>query len=130
MLTYEHPIFLGTVFNALPPNLKSVQSELAYEIPFPANDHVFLNEHWIMVQVQSTWFPVIDRNPQRFVPNIFNAKDSDFQKAPSTNLSLRFTSVAFLAAGHELSSAVTAAASLHSMKSAWVSSRSTRPVET
>jgi predicted acyl esterase len=34
-----------------------------------------------MVQVQSTWFPVIDRNPQRFVPNIYNAKDSDFQKA-------------------------------------------------
>jgi predicted acyl esterase len=34
-----------------------------------------------MVQVQSTWFPVIDRNPQRFVPNIFKAKDSDFQKA-------------------------------------------------
>jgi len=34
-----------------------------------------------MVQVQSTWFPVIDRNPQRFVPNIFLAKDSDFQPA-------------------------------------------------
>ena len=35
----------------------------------------------IMVQVQSTWFPVIDRNPQRFVPNIFLAKESDFQPA-------------------------------------------------
>ncbi len=34
-----------------------------------------------MVQVQSTWFPVIDRNPQKFVPNIFKAKDTDFQKA-------------------------------------------------
>jgi predicted acyl esterase len=34
-----------------------------------------------MVQVQSTWFPHIDRNPQRFVPNIFDAKPSDFQKA-------------------------------------------------
>jgi len=34
-----------------------------YEIGFPANDHVFLNGHRIMVQVQSTWFPVIDRNP-------------------------------------------------------------------
>ena len=52
-----------------------------YEIGFPANDHVFLKGHRIMVQVQSTWFPVIDRNPQRFVPNIFNAKDADFQKA-------------------------------------------------
>jgi predicted acyl esterase len=34
-----------------------------------------------MVQVQSTWFPIIDRNPQKFVPNIFEAKESDFQKA-------------------------------------------------
>jgi uncharacterized protein len=52
-----------------------------YKIPFPANDHVFRKGHRIMVQVQSTWFPVIDRNPQRFVPNIFNAKESDFQPA-------------------------------------------------
>ena len=52
-----------------------------YEIGFPANDHVFLKGHRIMVQVQSTWFPVIDRNPQRFVPNIYKAQDSDFQKA-------------------------------------------------
>jgi hypothetical protein len=34
-----------------------------------------------MAQVQSTWFPVIDRNPQRFVPNIFHAQESDFQRA-------------------------------------------------
>ena len=52
-----------------------------YTIPFPANDHVFQKGHRIMVQVQSTWFPVIDRNPQRFVPNIFLAKESDFQAA-------------------------------------------------
>jgi putative CocE/NonD family hydrolase len=52
-----------------------------YKIPFPANDHVFQKGHRIMVQVQSTWFPVIDRNPQRFVPNIFLAKESDFQPA-------------------------------------------------
>jgi putative CocE/NonD family hydrolase len=52
-----------------------------YEIGFPANDHVFLKGHKIMVQVQSTWFPVIDRNPQRFTPNIFLAKESDFQRA-------------------------------------------------
>jgi putative CocE/NonD family hydrolase len=54
---------------------------LPYEIGFPANDHVFLKGHRIMVQVQSTWFPVIDRNPQRFVRSIYQAKDSDFQKA-------------------------------------------------
>lgn len=50
-----------------------------YQIPFPANDHTFRKGHRIMVQIQSTWFPVIDRNPQRFVSNIFLAKDSDFQ---------------------------------------------------
>ncbi len=52
-----------------------------YQIPFPANDHAFKKGHRIMVQVQSSWFPVIDRNPQRFVPNIFLAKESDFQRA-------------------------------------------------
>jgi putative CocE/NonD family hydrolase len=44
-------------------------------------NHVFKKGHRIMVQVQSTWFPIIDRNPQRFVPNIFEAKESDYQKA-------------------------------------------------
>jgi putative CocE/NonD family hydrolase len=52
-----------------------------YQIPFPANDHTFQKGHRIMVQVQSTWFPVIDRNPQRFVANIFLAKETDFQSA-------------------------------------------------
>ena len=50
-----------------------------YQIPFSANDHTFRKGHRIMVQIQSTWFPVIDRNPQRFVSNIFLAKDGDFQ---------------------------------------------------
>ena len=54
---------------------------MKYEIPFPANDHVFRQGHRIMVHVQSTWFPVIDRNPQRFVPNIFAASDADFSRA-------------------------------------------------
>jgi predicted acyl esterase len=52
-----------------------------YQIRFPANDHTFKRGHRIMVQVQSTWFPVIDRNPQTFVENIFLAKESDFQPA-------------------------------------------------
>jgi hypothetical protein len=43
-------------------------------------NHTFRKGHHIMIQVQSTWFPVIDRNPQKFVPNIFEAKDSDFIK--------------------------------------------------
>jgi uncharacterized protein len=44
-------------------------------------DHVFKKGHRIMVQVQSTWFPLYDRNPQKFVPNIFEAKPPDYQKA-------------------------------------------------
>jgi uncharacterized protein len=55
-------------------------SVLRYQIGFPANDHVFKKGHRIMVQVQSSWFPLIDRNPQHFVPNIFLAKDSDFRE--------------------------------------------------
>lgn len=52
-----------------------------YTIDLHAADHVFKKGHRIMVQVQSTWFPVIDRNPQKYVPNIFEAKESDYQSA-------------------------------------------------
>ena len=52
-----------------------------YTIDLHTNDHRFLKGHRVMVQVQSTWFPVYDRNPQKFVPNIFMAKDSDYQAA-------------------------------------------------
>jgi hypothetical protein len=52
-----------------------------FTIDLHTNDHVFQKGHRIMVQVQSTWFPVIDRNPQKFVPNIFEAKAEDYQKA-------------------------------------------------
>jgi putative CocE/NonD family hydrolase len=44
-------------------------------------NHRFLKGHKIMVQVQSSWFPIIDRNPQKFVPNIFKAKDADYVAA-------------------------------------------------
>ena len=37
-----------------------------------------------MIQIQSTWFPVIDRNPQKYIANIFDAKESDFIKATET----------------------------------------------
>ena len=43
--------------------------------------HTFQRDHRIMIQVQSTWFPLIDRNPQKYVPNIFEARESDFMKA-------------------------------------------------
>jgi len=52
-----------------------------FKIPLRSHDHVFLKGHRIMVQVQSTWFPVIDRNPQKFVPNIYQAQSSDFVPA-------------------------------------------------
>jgi uncharacterized protein len=54
---------------------------LAYHFMLPANNHVFLPGHRIMVQVQSSWFPLYDRNPQTFVPNIFLAKPADYRKA-------------------------------------------------
>ena len=54
---------------------------LLYRYPLPTANHVFLPGHRIMVQVQSSWFPLYDRNPQTFVANIFWAKPADYQKA-------------------------------------------------
>ncbi|HZZ68122.1 MAG TPA: CocE/NonD family hydrolase [Phenylobacterium sp.] len=52
-----------------------------YRFVLPTANHVFLPGHRIMVQVQSSWFPLYDRNPQTFVPNIFFAKPADYVKA-------------------------------------------------
>ena len=54
---------------------------LLYRWTLPTANHVFLPGHRIMVQVQSSWFPLYDRNPQTFVPNIFWAKQGDYKKA-------------------------------------------------
>ena len=54
---------------------------LAYRFALPTTNHVFRPGHRIMVQVQSSWFPLYDRNPQSFVPNIFLAQPADFHKA-------------------------------------------------
>jgi putative CocE/NonD family hydrolase len=54
---------------------------LPYRFPLPTANHVFLKGHRMMVQVQSSWFPLYDRNPQSFVPNIFWAKPADYRKA-------------------------------------------------
>jgi uncharacterized protein len=54
---------------------------LPYRFALPTVNHVFLPGHRIMVQVQSSWFPLYDRNPQTFVPNIFWAKPADYRKA-------------------------------------------------
>ena len=52
-----------------------------FRFALPTANHVFLPGHRVMVQVQSSWFPLYDRNPQSYVPNIFFAKPSDYQKA-------------------------------------------------
>jgi uncharacterized protein len=54
---------------------------LLYRFELPTANHVFLPGHRVMVQVQSSWFPLYDRNPQTFVPSIFWAKPGDYQKA-------------------------------------------------
>jgi putative CocE/NonD family hydrolase len=55
-----------------------------YRFVLPATNHVFLAGHRIMVQIQSTWFPLYDRNPQTYVENIFFAKPADYVKATQT----------------------------------------------
>lgn len=52
-----------------------------WSIPLRDHDHVFLKGHRVMAQVQSTWFPLIDRNPQTWIPSIYQAKEGDFQPA-------------------------------------------------
>jgi putative CocE/NonD family hydrolase len=63
------------------PRAVPVNKVIPYRFSLHALNHRFLTGHKIMVQVQSTWFPIIDRNPQRFVPNIYEAIESDFQTA-------------------------------------------------
>jgi uncharacterized protein len=57
-----------------------------YRFELPTVNHSFLPGHRIMVQVQSTWFPLYDRNPQSYVANIFDAKPADYRKATQSVL--------------------------------------------
>jgi putative CocE/NonD family hydrolase len=66
---WDHP-------QAIPPG-----QQVIYRFSLPTANHVFLPGHRIMVQVQSSWFPLYDRNPQTFVPSIFWAKPEDYRKA-------------------------------------------------
>ena len=54
---------------------------VGYTLALPNVNHVFLPGHRIMVQIQSSWFPLYDRNPQTYVPNIFFAQSGDYKKA-------------------------------------------------
>jgi putative CocE/NonD family hydrolase len=62
---------------------KSIEPDvpLTYRFALPTAHHVFRPGHRVMVQVHSSWFPLYDRNPQTFVPDIFWARPGDFQKA-------------------------------------------------
>ncbi len=70
--SFEHP-------SAIP-----AEKPQRYRFVMPTANHVFLPGHRIMVQIQSSWFPLYDRNPQTYVPNIFFAKPSDYLKATQT----------------------------------------------
>ena len=83
---YELPVAMevrrGRYLNSYEqPRPLAPNTPLEWKIPLRDRDHVFLKGHRLMVQVQSTWFPLIDRNPQRFVPSIYQARASDFVKA-------------------------------------------------
>ena len=67
--SFEHP-------EAIP-----ADQVLEYRFSLHAADHTFLKGHRIKVQVQNTWFPLYDRNPQKFLPNIMTASPGDFAKA-------------------------------------------------
>ena len=66
-----------------PANPRAIQPDkvFAYTVRLPNVSHTFLPGHRIMVQIQSTWFPLYDRNPQKYVPNIMLARPEDYTKA-------------------------------------------------
>jgi len=69
LASYEHPAPLAA------------NTPIKWTVPLRDHDHVFLKGHRLMVQVQSTWFPLIDRNPQKFVPSIYRATAADYVRA-------------------------------------------------
>ncbi|MEP7005297.1 MAG: CocE/NonD family hydrolase [Sphingomonas bacterium] len=83
---YEWPIAMDIFRGRYRENLaeaKPIPSDTAlpYSWALPQTNHVFTPGHRIMVQIQSSWFPLYDRNPQAFVPSIFFAKPGDYVKA-------------------------------------------------
>src|SRR5256714_9916594 len=75
-------IFRGRYRESLEiPKTTAPNKPLLYRFALPTANHVFLPGHRIMVQIQSSWFPLYDRNPQTFVDNIFWAKPEHYRKA-------------------------------------------------
>jgi putative CocE/NonD family hydrolase len=63
------------------PRALVANAPVEWKVPLRDRDYVFVKGHRLMVQVQSTWFPLIDRNPQKFVPSIYKATAADYVKA-------------------------------------------------
>jgi len=81
-LAVSMDIFRGRYRESLEmPKALTPDAPLPYKWALPYANHVFLRGHRIMVQIQSSWFPLYDRNPQTFVTNIFWAKPEDYRKA-------------------------------------------------
>jgi putative CocE/NonD family hydrolase len=83
---YQLPIAMNIFRGRYRKNLATPEAlvpgkALEYQFDLPTVNHIFLPGHPIVVQIQSSWFPLYDRNPQRFVPNIFYAKAADYTKA-------------------------------------------------
>jgi putative CocE/NonD family hydrolase len=75
-------IFRGRYRESLEtPKALKPDAPLVYRFALTTANHVFLPGHRVMVQIQSSWFPLYDRNPQTFVPNIFLAKPEDYRPA-------------------------------------------------
>jgi len=81
------------------PKAITADAALLYKFALPTANHVFKPGHRIMVQVQSSWFPLYDRNPQTFVPNIFWAKPEDYRKATQRIHAGSFVELPVAAAG-------------------------------
>jgi hypothetical protein len=81
-LAISMDIFRGRYRESLSqPRAVTPDTPQLYRFALPAVNHVFMPGHRIMVQVQSSWFPLYDRNPQTFVPNIFFANAANYKKA-------------------------------------------------
>ncbi len=93
-LMISNEVFRGRYRNSFEkPEPITPDAVLEYSFSLHTQNHTFKKGHRVMVQVQSSWFPIIDRNPQTFVPNIFEAKESDFQTAThSIHRSTKFPS--------------------------------------
>jgi predicted acyl esterase len=80
--TFHNEVFRGRFPNSFEKSAPIVPKQVnEYAIDLHSLNHRFGAGHRIMVQAQSTWFPVIDRNPQKYVETIFLAKDSNYQAA-------------------------------------------------